>query len=93
MKVTKTFTVEYEVEPLALKWHMTVGNFIATRRRLGIDSEGYDKCFICDTQLADNFEPGFISVKGVGNMFVCDKCMNRVIQESGGNSDDTSSSN
>ena len=76
MKIIKTLVKEYEVEPLMLQWHMTVGNFISTRQRLGISSEEYEKCFMCDKVFEDDFYPAFVSVKGVGNMFICNECMN-----------------
>ncbi len=82
MKITKTTVTEYEVEPLIMKWHITVGQFISTRKRLGINSEGYEKCFICDKQFKDDFYPSFISVKGLGNMFACNECMKNLIQNS-----------
>ena len=76
MKITKE--IEYEVEPLMFNWHMTVGNFVTTRKRLGLSSEEYEKCFMCDKQFEDDFYPAFASVKGVGNMFVCNECMERL---------------
>ena len=81
MKVIKRTMNEYEVEPLLLKWHITVGNFISKRKMLGLNSEGYEKCFMCDRQFEDDFFPAFVSVKGVGNMFVCNECMSYLMQD------------
>lgn len=81
MKITKTTTKDYEIKPLLLKWHTTVGKFIKIRGRLGLDVESYKKCFICDKPFKDEDVPAFISVTGVGNMFACDKCMKTAIEK------------
>lgn len=75
MKITKITSNIYDIEPLMLKWHITVGDFVSARKRLGISSEEYEQCFMCDEPFAENVYPAFVSVKGVGNMFICDKCM------------------
>jgi hypothetical protein len=81
MKIIKTITKEYEIEPLVLNWHTTVGKMIAARKRLGLTYEEYEKCFICDKQFEDDYYPGFVSVKTIGNMFVCHKCMDCLSQD------------
>ena len=78
MKFTKEIKIECEVVPLILKWHTTVGKMIKARKRLGLSSQEYEKCFMCDKQFEDDFYPAFVSVKGVGNMFVCNECMERL---------------
>ena len=80
MKFLKTTINEYEIEPLMLKWHMTVGRFVNIRKNLGINSDEYKQCFMCNKIFEDDFFPAFVSVKGVGNMFVCHECMDYVLK-------------
>lgn len=75
MKITKTIKKEYDIETFPLKYNITVGKFVLARKRLNISFEEYEKCFICDKKLEEDSQPNYISVKGVGNMFACNECM------------------
>lgn len=78
MKIAKTYTKTYEIKPLTIKWEMSVGDFIAKRKQIGLGTQGYDKCFVCGCVFENDFMPNLASVKTKGNMFVCDKCAKEI---------------
>ena len=78
MKITKKYTKTYEIIPPATKWKMSVGDFIAKRKQMGLKTQGYDRCFVCGCIFENDFMPNLASVKTKGNMFVCDKCANKI---------------
>lgn len=78
MKITKKYTKTYEILPPAMKWQMSVGDFIAKRKQLGLKTQGYDRCFACGYVFENDFKPNLACVKIKGNMFFCDKCANEI---------------
>lgn len=78
MKITKKYTKTYEIIPPAMKWQMSVGDFIAKRKELGLKTQGYDRCFVCGCVFKKDFVPNLASVKTKGNMFFCDKCADEI---------------
>lgn len=78
MKITKRYSKTYEISPPAIKWEISVGDFIAKRKQMGLRTRGYDKCFVCGCVFENDFMPNLASVKTKGNMFVCDKCAKEI---------------
>lgn len=78
MIITKTTTKKYEVKFFPGSWGMQHGKFISTRKRLGLTTASFEKCFICGYKFKDDEVPIFITVtNGIGNRFACTQCANK----------------
>ena len=75
MIITKTTTKQYEINFFPGSWEMKHGYFIAVRKRSGMKTTLYEKCYICGYKFADDEVPVFITVSnGIGNRFACTQC-------------------
>ena len=80
MKITKTTTKTYEIYDCA-KWSMTVGDTISKRKKIGLKTKGLDKCFCCNHKFESHDFPYLGLIKGKENMFICEKCAEKVEME------------
>lgn len=69
-----------EVCKVLLHGHMpwNMGHFLATRIRAELSCKPYKKCFFCDHTFELAEVPVGISVRGIGNLFACTKCYDKV---------------
>lgn len=78
MILTKVTTKKYEVKFFPGSWDMKHGKFISTRKRMGMKTAPYEKCFVCGYKFTDDEVPVFITVSnGIGNRFACAQCAER----------------
>lgn len=74
MLIQKTTTKNYEIDFFPDAFSCTVGDFIKQRENLGLSTQGFKTCFVCERRLSMYRKPIVISVSGVGNRFACDAC-------------------
>lgn len=84
MQIQKTVTKTYEVEFFPDAFNCTVGDFIKSRERLGISTQGFKTCFICGRHLSMYRKPIVAIVSGIGSRFVCDACYKKYQWDNGG---------
>jgi hypothetical protein len=86
MEYTKTVTTKrtYQIEFYPDAFDCTAGEFIEQRERLGIGTQAFKKCFICERHLSMYRKPIVASVSGIGNRFVCRGCYEKYRDMDGG---------
>lgn len=78
MKITKTVTKIYEITPVGKDFLSTAGEFIRYRKKIGLKTEPFERCFVCGRKFADNETPRVCIVKGIGNRFICKECEDKI---------------
>ena len=78
MLITKTVSKTYEVTfyPYVLP-EMTWGEFRESRKKNGMNSSKFKKCFCCNHAFTDDERVIVISVSSIGNRFACKACLDR----------------
>ncbi len=56
---------------------MKHGDFIRSRKRQGMTTRQFEKCFCCEHQFEEDEIPIIIQVSEKGNMFACQECLNK----------------
>ncbi len=75
MIVKKTTTRSYEVRIFGIPAFSTHGAFIEARKRNGLKTEKFTKCFICEKKFKPEEDIFVVSVTPrVGNRFICVDC-------------------
>lgn len=74
MKITKTTTRTYNVDFYPGSWDMSQRDFIEIRKKHGMSTKEFEKCFCCGKILPLDEVPTFVRVEGIGNRFACKKC-------------------
>lgn len=73
-KITKTITMTYAFKVFPAAWKMKQGEFLERRKRLGLSTKKFERCFCCGKELLLDDVPIFIQVEHIGNRFACKKC-------------------
>ncbi len=84
MKITKTTTKIYHVEPIGKVLNETLFEILEFRDKHGHKTGFFKKCFICDNSLSLDKTPNMVSVSGLGNRFCCEECYEKLIKISDG---------
>lgn len=77
MIITKTTTKTYEVKLFPEVWKTKHGDFIRIRKKYGMTTRQFEKCFCCEHQFEEDEIPIFIQVSEKGNMFACQECLKK----------------
>lgn len=80
MIITKTTTRKYDIYDCA-KWQMTVGKTISSREKIGMSTRGLNQCFVCKKSFNYDDYPYLALVKNHKNVFVCEECHKRILEE------------
>lgn len=74
MEITKTVSKTYRVNFFPGSWDMMQKDFIESRKKFGMSTKEFEKCFCCGKELSLDEVPTFVQVQGVGNRFACRDC-------------------
>lgn len=74
MKITKTTSKTYNIKFFPGNWDMVQRDFIERRKKIGMSTKDFEKCFCCGKTLPLDDIPTFVQVGGVGNRFACKDC-------------------
>ena len=78
MNITKKYSNTYKViHAIASKPFMKFGEFIEVRRRHGMSTARWEKCFGCNHDFADNEDVYVGTVTEKGNIFFCKSCVEK----------------
>jgi len=78
MFITKKSTNSYEIiHAMANKPFMKFGKFIVVRRRRGMSTEMWEKCFGCNRDFTDDEDVYVGTVTKKGNIFFCKSCVEK----------------
>lgn len=78
MHITKKYSNTYEIiHAIASKPFMKFGKFIETRKRRGMSTERWEKCFGCNHGLTDDEDVYIGTVTKKGNIFLCKSCVEK----------------
>jgi len=83
MNITKTQTCNYEVKfyPYADVPVIIWGDFKQKREEMRMSYSKLSHCFCCGHKFADDEKVVVVTVKGEGNRFACQKCLEREVAE------------
>ncbi len=74
MQITKTTSKTYDVNFFPGNWNMIQRDLIERRKKIGLSTKQFEKCFCCGKILPLDEVPTFVQVQGVGNRFACKAC-------------------
>lgn len=78
MNITKKYSNTYEIiHAIASKPFMKFGKFIEARKRRGMSTVMWDKCFGCDHDFTDDEDVYVGTVTEKGNIFFCKSCVEK----------------
>jgi hypothetical protein len=78
MKVERTTVRRYEVKSFGSKPFGKFGGFLEARKRMGLKTAKFERCFACRKAFADEDDVYLASVvPGVGNQFLWGSAMRR----------------
>ena len=78
IKIAKTTTKNYTIEPIGKVMKCSLTEFLSFRKEHGHKYKMFEKCFICNNKLEPDKEPDLISVTGLGKRFVCNGCYENI---------------
>jgi len=78
MIVEKTTTEHYEVTLFPDVWNIEQGDFMRTRKKRGLKTKPFEKCFCCGHKFLEHEIPVVAKVSKIGNRFICSKCAKEV---------------
>jgi len=78
MNITKKYSNTYRViHAIANKPFMPFGEFMGTRKRMGLSTERWEKCFACNHGFTEEEDVYIGTVSQKGNIFFCKSCVEK----------------
>jgi hypothetical protein len=82
MVIERTTTKRYEITLMQDEPFMKFGKFIETRKRIGLKTTMFERCFVCKMAFLDDDDVFIASVTPkVGNRFICAKCRRAALED------------
>lgn len=75
-------TRKYNIYDCA-KWSMTIKDTIIKRAKMGLKTNGFDKCFMCNKKFDGADIPYLALIHNYKNQFICDDCAQKVLMMKG----------
>ena len=78
MNITKKYSKTYNViHAIASKSFMKFGKFMEIRKRQGMSTARWEKCFACNHDFAEDEDVYMGTVSQKGNIFFCKSCVDK----------------